>query len=164
MKRHLWTVLYGLALTAFTVYLALDTFVLSRAVEPAAEMNTAVFETVATPTPTPSPEPTPGATVTPEPTETPDPVPVGFTENTYRDENIRIELTERVEYGTHVYIADIRISSAEYLKTALAKDTYGRNVADKTSAIAAAHDAILAVNGDYYGAREAGIVIRKKRK
>ena len=163
MKRHLWTVLYGLALTAFTVYLALDTFVLSRAVEPAAEMNTAVFETVATPTPTPSPEPTPGATVTPEPTETPDPVPVGFTENTYRDENIRIELTERVEYGTHVYIADIRISSAEYLKTALAKDTYGRNVADKTSAIAAAHDAILAVNGDYYGAREAGIVIRNGR-
>ena len=118
MKRHLWTVLYGLALTAFTVYLALDTFVLSRAVEPAAEMNTAVFETVATPTPTPSPEPTPGATVTPEPTETPDPVPVGFTENTYRDEN---------------------------------------------AAIAAAHDAILAVNGDYYGAREAGIVIRNGR-
>ena len=145
MKRHLWTVLYGLALTAFTVYLALDTFVLSRAVEPAAEMNTAVFETVATPTPTPSPEPTPGATVTPEPTETPDPVPVGCTANTYRD------------------IADIRISSAEYLKTALAKDTYGRNVADKTSAIAAAHDAILAVNGDYYGAREAGIVIRNGR-
>ena len=163
MKRHLWTVLYGLALTAFTAYLALDTFVLSRAVEPADEMNTAVFETVSTPAPTPSPEPTPGPTETPEPTETPDPVPLGFTETTYRDENIRIELTERVEFGTHVYIADIRITSAEYLKTALAKNTYGRNVAEKTSTIAAAHDAILAINGDYYGAREAGIVIRNGR-
>ena len=158
MKRHLWTVLYGLALTAFTVFLALDTFVISSGYEPAGEMNTAVFETVATPEPTAAPEPTP----TPEPTATPetDPLPLGFTETSYRDENIRVELTEQEVHNTRVYIADVRISSAEYFKTAFAKNTYGRNVTQRTSEIAAAHNAILAVNGDYYGAQEGGIVIR----
>ncbi|MBR4211196.1 MAG: phosphodiester glycosidase family protein [Oscillibacter sp.] len=37
---------------------------------------------------------------------------------------------------------------------------YGRNIKDKTSAIAADNGAILAINGDYYGARERGYVIR----
>ena len=163
MKRHLWTILYGFVLTAFTVYLALDTFVLSRAVEPAAEINTSVFDSVATPTPGPTPEPTAVPTVTPEPTATPDPVPEGFTETTYRDDNIRVELTEQVAYDTRVYIADVHITSAEYLKTAFARDTYGRNVTQTTSSIAETHNAVLAVNGDYYGAREAGIVIRNGR-
>ena len=161
MKRHLWTVLYGIALTAFTVYLALDTFVVSRAVEPAAEMNTAVFDAIATPEPTP--EPTAAPTLTPEPSNTPDPVPPGFTGTTYRDENIRIELTEQVVSDTRVYIADVRVTSAEYLKTAFARDTYGRNVTEWTSVIAQAHNAVLAVNGDYYGAQEAGIVLRNGR-
>ena len=163
MKRHLWTILYSLVLTAFTAYVALDTFVLSRAVEPAAEMNTAVFESLVTPTPGLTPEPTPAPTETPEPTSTPDPVPEGFTETSYRDDNIRVELTEQVVYDTRVYIADVRISSAEYLKTAFARDTYGRNVTETTSSMAASHNAVLAVNGDYYGAQEAGIVIRNGR-
>ena len=156
MKRHLWTLLYSLALTAFTVYIALDTFVLRSALAPAAEMNTAVFDAVATPTPTAVPS------ATPEPTPTPevDPVPLGYTENPYRDENIRIELTEQVLHDTHVYVADVRVSSPAYLKTALAKDTYGRNVTQTTSQIAESHGAILAINGDYYGAQEGGIVIR----
>ena len=160
MRRHLWTVLYSLALTAFTVFLALDTFVLHTDYMPAAEMNTSVFDGLATPSPRPEPTATPEPT--PEPTATPeaDPVPLGFTENSYRDENIRIELTEMVTHNTHVYVADVRITSAEYLKTAFARDTYGKNVTQPTSAIAAAHNAILAVNGDYYGAQEGGIVIR----
>ena len=160
MKRHLWTVLYGLALTAFTVFIALDTFVLSTAYQPAAEMDTRVFETLVTPTPAPVLTPTPEPTSEPTPMPEADPVPLGYTDNSYRDENIRIELTERVVHDTHVYIADVRIVSAEYLKTAFARNTYGRNVTEKTSTIAAAHNAILAVNGDYYGAQEAGIVIR----
>ncbi len=160
MKRHLWTILYSLALTAFTVFIALDTFVISGDYQPAAEMDTSVFETLTTPAPTPGPPEAP--TATPEPTPTPetDPVPLGFTENSYRDENIRIELTEQVVENTRVYIADVRLRSAEYFKTAFARDTYGKNVTERTSVIAAAHNAVLAVNGDYYGAREAGIVIR----
>lgn len=61
---------------------------------------------------------------------------------------------------TQIYAADVVTSSAQALKTALAGDVYGRNITDKTSAIASAHGAALAINGDFYGARESGLVIR----
>ena len=61
---------------------------------------------------------------------------------------------------TAVYVANVELSSIEYLKTAFAYDTYGKNVTAKTSEIASAHNAILAINGDYYGAQERGYVIR----
>ena len=57
-------------------------------------------------------------------------------------------------------MADVRISDAGYLKTALAQNAYGRNVTEKTSDMAERVGAILAVNGDYYGARSSGYVIR----
>ncbi len=40
----------------------------------------------------------------------------------------------------------------EYLKTAFAQNSFGTNVTAKTYNTAAENDAILAVNGDYYGA------------
>ncbi len=55
---------------------------------------------------------------------------------------------------------DIQVSDATFLKTALAQDTYGRNIKAVTSSIAASHDAILAINGDFYGFRDAGYVLR----
>ena len=61
---------------------------------------------------------------------------------------------------TTVYVADVTLASADYLKTAFAQNTYGRNVTEKTSSIAASVDAILAINGDYYGAQQSGYVIR----
>lgn len=48
----------------------------------------------------------------------------------------------------------------KYFKTAFADDTYGRNITAKTSEIAESKNAVLAINGDYYGARNAGYVIR----
>ncbi len=62
--------------------------------------------------------------------------------------------------GTTVYVADVQLSTSHYLRSAFAKDTYGRNVRQYTSDIAENHDAILAINGDYYGYRSAGLVIR----
>jgi len=67
--------------------------------------------------------------------------------------------TSRVD-DTTVYVADIQVSSLEYLKTALAGGTYGRNITAVTSSIASSSNAILAINGDYYGARDSGYVIR----
>ena len=78
----------------------------------------------------------------------------------YSDENISITVTEYVVNDTTVYVADVSLSSAEYLKSAFANDTYGKNVTAKTSEIADDNDAILAINGDYYGAQETGYVIR----
>jgi exopolysaccharide biosynthesis protein len=52
------------------------------------------------------------------------------------------------------------ISDPSYLKTARAQNTYGRNIEQTTSSMAAAHNAIFAVNGDYYGFRDEGFVLR----
>lgn len=80
--------------------------------------------------------------------------------DTYEDENVKITYTQYTTNGTTIHVADVQLSSAEYLKTAFAEDTYGKNVTEATSAIAEAHDAILAINGDYYGVQEKGYVIR----
>ena len=80
--------------------------------------------------------------------------------DTYEDENVKITYTQYTTNGTTIHVADVQLSSAEYLKTAFAEDTYGKNVTEATSEIAEAHDAILAINGDYYGVQEKGYVIR----
>ena len=58
------------------------------------------------------------------------------------------------------YAADIYVSSVDVLKTALAEDTYGKNIKDSIFSMAAEHDAVFAVNGDFYGNSEEGIVVR----
>lgn len=132
-KHILWCIAYALLLTAFTAYILLDTFVIGR-----------VYDQVTVPTIS-------------APTQNDTPV---ITDNSYRDSNIQVTLTQYREYNTAIYVADIRISSADFLKTALAQDTYGRNIKEKTSEMAQRHNAIIAVNGDYYGSRENGYVLR----
>lgn len=83
-----------------------------------------------------------------------------YTENSYQDENISINITTKVVDNTTVYIADVVLSDADFLKTAFARDTFGTNVTEKTSAQAEAKGAILAVNGDFYGADKRGYVIK----
>lgn len=82
------------------------------------------------------------------------------TNTSYSDGNISVTLTEKTVNETQVYVADITLSSSDYLKTALAQNFYGTNVTAKTSVTAAENNAILAVNGDYYGANSSGYVIR----
>lgn len=133
LKRHWFPIFYGLLLTAFTAYILLDTFVIGR-----------VYTQITAPPPT---------------SPTSDEAPV-ITDHSYTDSNISITITEYREHDTAIYVADIRLSDAQYLKTALAKNTYGRNIKEKTSEMAQSHNAILAVNGDYYGSRENGYVLR----
>lgn len=78
----------------------------------------------------------------------------------YSDDNIRVGLKQYREYDTDIYVADVKLSSLAYLKTAFANNTYGRNVVEKTSVIAEQNNAIFAINGDYYGARDDGFVAR----
>ncbi|MFK0002432.1 phosphodiester glycosidase family protein [Paenarthrobacter sp. NPDC090520] len=58
------------------------------------------------------------------------------------------------------YVADVVLSDATTLKSAFAQDTFGENITENTSDIAADNNAIFAINGDYYGFRDTGIVIR----
>lgn len=148
-RKFVWAVLYAVILTSFTVYVALDTFVIARAytaVPSAGGDNAAAYDPVR-----PDMEADSASKVSDSPV---------ITSDSYSDEHMHIQITEYREYDTAIYVADISISSAEYLKTALAQNTYGKNITENTSQIARANNAILAINGDYYGAQTKGYVLK----
>ncbi|GAA0939382.1 phosphodiester glycosidase family protein [Virgisporangium aurantiacum] len=58
------------------------------------------------------------------------------------------------------YVADVVLTDATRLRSAFADNEFGTNIVANTSAIAADNDAVFAINGDYYGFRDTGIVIR----
>ena len=80
----------------------------------------------------------------------------------YSDPDIYIDITTHRddEDTTTYYVADIRLKSLSYFRAALAHDTFGENVEERTSDINKRKKGILAINGDYYGAQEAGYVLR----
>lgn len=82
------------------------------------------------------------------------------TDTSYEDDNISISINTYEAYDTTYYVADVELSSAEYLKTALAQNMFGTNVTETTSEQAEDHNATLAINGDYYGANKSGYVIK----
>ncbi|MGK9146809.1 phosphodiester glycosidase family protein [Plantibacter flavus] len=58
------------------------------------------------------------------------------------------------------YVADVTLDDATALRSAFAQDSFGENITETTSDIAADNGAVFAINGDYYGFRDTGIVIR----
>ena len=82
------------------------------------------------------------------------------TDSSYKDSNVDINITTVRKNNTTVYVADVKLSDSSYLKTALAHDSFGTNVTEATSSMAGNNNAILAVNGDYYGADRSGYVIK----
>ena len=162
IKKHAWAIFYSIFLVLFTAYMLLDTFVITRvytAERPnsgqewqqeqggEAEPDEESMEEPAKPLDDPS-------SAEPEAEE------IISTANYYSDQSITISLTEYRENDTTVYVADVTLSSPQYLKTALAQGAYGRNVTEKTSDISERAGAILAINGDYYGSRPTGYVLR----
>ncbi len=147
IRQHWWAVLYSFFLIAFTVYLAMDTFIITRVYTVVAETESGGGGSAA-------------AAYMEQNSETLSDTDFVISETSYSDENIQITITEYREYDTSIYVADIVLSSPEYLQTAFAQNAYGRNVTEKTSEIAESAGAILAINGDYYGAQEEGYVLR----
>jgi len=129
---------YAVLLLCFTAYVLLDAFIIPRTY--AAQGGTSTASSTAAST---------GSSQG-----------VVSTDSCYSDGNITVTLTTSRLDDTTVYTADIVLSDASYLQTALAGAACGRNITADTSAIAADNDAIIAVNGDYYGGRTAGYVIR----
>lgn len=82
------------------------------------------------------------------------------TDSTYVSENVNVTLTETQVNGVTYYIEDIYIRKIENLRTAFAADTYGRSITEWVLEMAQAHDAVAAINGDYYGITASGVVIR----
>ena len=58
------------------------------------------------------------------------------------------------------FVADVTVTDATIVRSAFAKDQFGQNIIEYPSVIAARVGAVLAINGDYYGFRDTGIVIR----
>ncbi len=136
--RYAYASIFGLLLTASFSYSMLKTFVIAETISTVSSASSSSNAEAAS-------KASETATVT---------------DNSYSDDNISVTLTEKTVSNTQVYISDVTVSSSEYLKTAFAQNTYGNNVTAKTSETAANNNAILAVNGDYYGANTTGYVIR----
>lgn len=163
--KRIACLLWAALLVGFTVYASLDTFVIERAYAEAEAPASVQIEAVVEASPhviEPAAATQETATETAAPSEaTPaSTTEVVSTDSSYSDGNITITIQEIRAYDSTVYVADVVLSSPEYLQTALANSVYGRNVKDTTSSIAENANAILAINGDYYGARDSGYVIR----
>lgn len=133
-KTNLFPIIYGAILIIFTIYIILDTFVIKQ-----------VYTNVKEPTVDTSNMKTGN---------------IETTSDTYQDDNINIELKEYRENNTTIYVADVQINNPALLKTAFANNSYGKNITKKTSTIAENVNAILAINGDYYGVQENGYVLK----
>lgn len=82
----------------------------------------------------------------------------------YTRDDLEIKI-EKVENGSGenkvtYFVADVQVKDTSNLYSAFAKNKFGRNIVETTSTIAEENDAIFAINGDYYGFRENGILIR----
>ena len=137
-KRYAYASVFGLLLTGSFSYSMLKTFVLAETISTVASTSSSTNTSTAS-------QAAKTATVT---------------DSSYKDDNISINLSETTVNNTQVYVADITVTSSDYLKTAFAQNAFGTNVTAKTSETAADNNAILAVNGDYYGANSTGYVIR----
>ena len=138
MKNKLFIVSYIIAVIVFSIYMILDTLVIEK--EYSGDNIQAEYEILDTS------KASSGKIVSGD--------------KSYEDDNITITLKEYRENDTTIYVADVVVSDIAYLKTAFANGKYGKNITAKTSATAQDVNAILAINGDYYGVQESGYVLR----
>ena len=135
-------VLAALFLLAFSVYALLDTFLIPRvyadAEDPQRTDSAATAQTLSCIV-----------------GETPQ-----ITENSYDDGRLRVEISSYRVKDSTVYVADLYTEDPKAMLAAFSHNSYGRNVTAVSSETAEEVGAILAVNGDNYGSREKGYVIR----
>ncbi|MEG0772097.1 phosphodiester glycosidase family protein [Clostridium sp.] len=154
-RPYRWAAIYSIILTGAISFTLLDTFVLPKSITnisaeavPSKESSTASS----------------GSTTTKAEEETSVNSIVQseavVTSKSYEDENIKINIETVRNHDSNIYVADIQVSNASYLKTAFANNTYGRNITATTSDMAEENKAVFAINGDYYGFRDGGYVLR----
>ncbi len=115
---------------------------------------------------------------TPMPTETPEPVIVGnfrddfpgmftngevsYSDTGYQSGNLNVRyFTEyNNDINAQVYLVEFYVADISCLVTAFGKDKYGRGYTEWIEKIAERYSAVATLNGDYYGTRDTGVVIR----
>lgn len=143
--------LYLVGLVTTSSYMMLDTFVIERVGNSGTELPSIVISTsemsssnvTTTSTSTPSSERTPV-----------------FNEWGYEDATMTLEIDVIRRAETQVYVAHLQTHDPHLIKSAFGGDTYGKNIREKTSQMAERKNAIFAINGDYYGFRDYGYVLR----
>lgn len=133
LKRaaKLWYTCFACLLIGFTLYVLLDAFVIERRY------------------------------VVVPPKVTAEPIQGSYVDDSfYQDDTLSITLSEHRHANSTVHVAEIILADPTRLQAAFAMDTYGRNVTERVADTAERHEAILAINGDYYGAQKAGYVLR----
>lgn len=87
-----------------------------------------------------------------------------YTTSGYTSDTASITIAKKVTGSgsdqVTAFIADVTVTDATIVRGAFANDEFGTNIIDYPSNIAADAQAVLAINGDYYGFRSDGIVIR----
>ena len=128
----------------------------------------------ATPEPVPVASLAPAVTATPSATATPDPLgyfgtkfAAKFTDGeviqngwNYQSANLNISVSTRTRYESEVYVCDVYVRDVTSFATAFARDRYGRNYTEDVKDIARRSNAIVSINGDYYGNSDDGAIIR----
>ncbi|MBR3638105.1 MAG: phosphodiester glycosidase family protein [Lachnospiraceae bacterium] len=169
MKINKWSIGYAIALTGLTTYLLLDAFVIPNVYQKNVSLTeSSQIQSMSERENITDSEPAAEATIADSESTTDNQPAASQTtqeEATPKDSAItpaepQIEISTCRVNDTNVYVADILLPSVESLKTAFAQDTYGRKITATTSDTATENDALLAINGDFYGARERGYVIR----
>ena len=138
-KRHWWGIIFAVILTGYSIFCIADTFLIPKNVVSVENNNelTSLSDNAA--------ENSSNVTVT---------------DTSYESSAVSINITTLREYNTDIYVADVVIKDISYLHAGLANGVFGRNITAKTSEIASDCNAILAINGDFYGFRDSGPVIR----
>ena len=151
--RRIWRIAASIILVLWSIWTLLDAFVIPRDIIHRSETNEIASGLSTSQTEDPG---VADGTMDGENTLT-EPV---ITDTSYEDGHISIQIRTMRRLDTDIYIADIVVDNPDLLQTALAGDAFGRNLTDTTSSIAEANNAVLAINGDYYGFRDAGYVMR----
>jgi exopolysaccharide biosynthesis protein len=146
-KPFVYAIFFSLTLTAISVYTLLDIFLIPHAISSVDRSNDYNITTTSNITKNNTTNNTSSSSAV-------------TTSNSYKDDNIFINIQTIRTNNTNVYVADITLSNAAYLKTALANNTFGTNITAVTSKIASSNNAIFAVNGDFYAANTKGYVIK----
>lgn len=141
----------------------------------APSIPTASLSPIATITPTETAS-AQGSTSTVEPTATPQPADLGMwgekfadkfttgkveqTDTSYKSRDVNVTITTGRFSDSTYYFADIYVRNLKNFMTALANDKFGVGQRESTPAQAERKNAIIAINGDNYGGRYDGIVVR----
>ena len=150
-KPFIYAACFAIILILFSVYVLLDAFVIPKVY---AVIDDSISESI-----TKSESDSESDIIEKSDTEEQPAEPL-ITDMSYYDGNIYLKIEKFTENGVVLYVADLKLSDAKYLRTALAKDKFGKNITEKTSVMAERKNAVFAINGDYCGFNDNGVIMR----